>query len=141
VELPDALTDRIAFALRLALLRAERMGEATLHELGLQGREYGILALLADGPVARQHELGAVLGIDRTTTAKVVRALVDRGLVVRRPADGDARALVLALTPEGGRIRSEAAVRLERCDADFLAPLSATERSALHAALVRLAAP
>ena len=140
MELPDALTDRVAFALQLALLRAQRMGQAVLDELGLEGREYGLLALLENGPAARQHELGAVLGMDRTTTAKIVRTLVDRGLVVRRPAPHDARALVVALTGEGDRLRDEAAARLRDCDDAFLAPLSTTERNALHVALRLLAA-
>ena len=139
MELPDRLTGRVAFALQLALLRAQRMGQAALDGLGLQGREYGLLALLENGPLARQHELGAVLGMDRTTTAKVVRGLVDRGLVVRRPAPDDARTLVLALTPAGDRLREEAADRLERCDDDFLAPLPPAERDRLHAALRHLA--
>ena len=66
--------------------------------------------------------------MDRTTTAKVVRGLVARGLVVRRPAPDDARTLVLALTAAGDRLREEAADRLERCDDDFLAPLPQAER-------------
>lgn len=139
MELPDTLTGRVAFALQLALLRAQRMGQAVLDGLALQGREYGLLALLENGPLARQHELGAVLGMDRTTTAKVVRALVERGLVIRRPAPDDARALVLALTPVGDRLRAEAAVRLAECDDAFLAPLPAAERERLHAALRHLA--
>lgn len=139
MELPETLTDRVAFALQLALVRAQRMGQAELDVLGLRGREYGLLALLENGPAARQHELGAVLGMDRTTTAKLVRALVDRGLVVRRPAPDDARALVLALTADGDRLRRAAAARLERCDEAFLAPLPAPQRAALHAALRRLA--
>jgi len=139
MELPDRLTGRVAFALQLALLRAQRMGQAALDGLGLQGREYGLLALLEDGPLVRQHELGAVLGMDRTTTAKLVRGLVDRGLVVRRPAPDDARALVLALTPAGDRLRAEAAAVLAECDDAFLAPLPPAERDRLRAALRHLA--
>ena len=139
MELPDRLTGRVAFALQLALLRAQRMGQAALDGLGLQGREYGLLALLEDGPLVRQHELGAVLGMDRTTTAKLVRGLVDRGLVVRRRAPDDARTLVLALTPTGDRLRAEAAAVLAECDDAFLAPLPPSERDRLHAALRHLA--
>ncbi len=73
MELPDTLTARVGFVMQLALLRVQRTGEAALAELSLRGHEYGLLALLENGPVARQHELGAVLGMDRTTTAKVVR--------------------------------------------------------------------
>jgi DNA-binding MarR family transcriptional regulator len=115
------------------------MGEAALADLGLHGREYGLLALLEPGPATRQHELGAVLGLDRTTTHKLVRGLVARGLVRRRAAPGDARALVLELTPEGERLRAVAAARLEACDEAFLAPLAPEERARVEAALRRLA--
>jgi MarR family transcriptional regulator, lower aerobic nicotinate degradation pathway regulator len=139
MELPDTLTARVGFVMQLALLRVQRAGEAALAELSLRDHEYGLLALLENGPVARQHELGAVLGMDRTTTAKVVRSLVGRGLVVRHPAPGDSRALVLTLTPEGDRLRAAAAAALERCDDEFLAPLPTGERERLHATLRRLA--
>jgi DNA-binding MarR family transcriptional regulator len=138
VELPAALTDRVAFLLQLALRRAQAMGEEALADLGLHGREYGLLALLEPGPAAGQRELGAVLGLDRTTTLKLVRGLVDRGLVRRTTAPGDARALVLELTPAGERLRAAAAARLVACDEEFLAPLRPDERAQVETALRRL---
>ena len=57
MELPDTLTARVGFVMQLALLRVQRSGEAALAELSLRGHEYGLLALLENGPVARQHEV------------------------------------------------------------------------------------
>jgi hypothetical protein len=45
-DLPESLTGRTAFLLRLALTRAEAMGELALREIGVAGREYGLLELL-----------------------------------------------------------------------------------------------
>lgn len=135
MDLPAALTDRVAFALQRALVHAQAMGELALGELDLAGREYGILALLEHGPVARQHELGATLGFDRTTTGKIVRGLVDRGLVRRTPLAGNGRALVLELTPAGEELRAAAAVRLRECDDRFTRPLTSVQRAQLLDAL------
>lgn len=140
MDLPGTLTDRAAFYLRRAALRAERLDDSELAELVLPGRQYGLLALLENGPVPRQHELGAALGLDRTTTARLVRGLVDRGLVGRSPLPGNGRALVLELTPAGDALRAEAAGRLAASDEEFLSPLSPDERTRLHTVLDRLIA-
>ncbi len=61
-------------------------------------------------PLSRLH---AILGVEKSTTTRMVAPLVARGLVVRRKRDGDGRAVALALTDEGravcGRIRDCAA--------------------------------
>lgn len=78
-DLPEALADRTAFLLRLALNRAEAMGEQAIEPLGLTGRQYGVLAMLQNGPATTQRQLGLTLGFDRTTTMKLMAA--------SRPAD------------------------------------------------------
>jgi DNA-binding MarR family transcriptional regulator len=138
MDLPDALTDRVTHSLRLALDRAQALGDAALAELPLPERHYGMLALLRDGPVAGQHEVGAALGLDRTTTATLVRRLVDRGLVRRRPQPGNGRVLVLELTEAGEAMRAAAAGRLRAGEERFLAPLTPAERVRLRRTLVRL---
>jgi DNA-binding MarR family transcriptional regulator len=138
VELPPALTDRVAHVLRRALARADERDAAALAEIDLPARQYGVLALLQAGPVARQHELGAALGLDRTTTATLLRRLEDRGLVHRAPLPGNNRTLVLTLTAEGERLRAAGARRLEAAQEEFLAPLPPTDRDRLRASLDRL---
>ncbi|CAA9410558.1 MAG: hypothetical protein AVDCRST_MAG35-1392, partial [uncultured Quadrisphaera sp.] len=122
-DLPAALTDRTAFLLRLALARAEAAGEQALAGLGLTGREYGVLALLESGPRRAQHHLGAVLGIDRTTTVALLGGLQARGLVDRAPDPADRRAHRVALTGAGEELRQRAAAALVDCEGRFLRPL------------------
>lgn len=137
-ELPAALTDRTAALLQLALARAQRRGEEALAELGVTGREYGVLALLEHGFSGAQHRLGATLGIDRTSTAHLLARLEARGLLARGRDPADRRANLLRLTPDGQRLRSAAAAVLDRCEEEFLAPLTDLERGRLHRALLRL---
>jgi DNA-binding MarR family transcriptional regulator len=138
VQLPASVTSGATHALRRALRRAEELDGAALAEVGLLGRHYRVLALLADGPLARQHEVGAALGLDRTTTASLMRALADRGLVHRAPLPGNTRTLVLRLTPEGERLRAAGERRLRDAEAALLAPLAPAERAQLRSSLARL---
>ncbi len=138
MELPPALTERVAHVLRRALARADAQDAAALAEIDLPVRQYGVLALLQDGPVARQHEFGAALGLDRTTTATLLRRLEDRGLVHRAPLPGNNRTLVLTLTADGERLRAAGARRLEAAEAELLAPLAPADRGRLRTSLARL---
>lgn len=124
--------------LRSVLCRAEDLDERALAEVGLPVRHFALLERLAGGPVARQHELGAAIGLDRTTTATLVRRLDDRGLVRRTPMPGNNRVLVLELTPAGATLLASAIRRLAECEQRLLAPLAPEERALLRRALDRL---
>jgi DNA-binding MarR family transcriptional regulator len=130
--------DRTAARLRSVLCRAEELDAGVLAELDLSARHYALLALLEDGPVARQHELGASIGLDRSTTATLVRRLADRGLVRRTPMPGNNRVLVLELTPAGDALRAAGARRLGESERALLAPLTPDERDQLAHVLDRL---
>lgn len=139
-DLPSELTDRTAVLLRAALTRAEAMGEQALAPLAIHGREFAVLALLLHGDPARsQRHLGSVLGLDRTTTMKLVVGLESRGLVRRDPDPGDRRSYRLALTTAGRRLAVEAGQLLAACDdAVTDGRLSPEEVGHLHDLLRRL---
>lgn len=138
LDLPSTLTDRTAFLLQLALKRAQEMGEQALGELGITGREYGILALLEHGSASAQHQLGSALGIDRTTTMAVLSALETRSLIRRARDPTNRRAYRVSLTEAGEQLRADAANVLADCDRRFLAPLAPEERARLRTTLLQL---
>ena len=137
-DLPETLTDRVAFLLQLALARAQVMGEQALKELGISGREYGVLAVLATGSPSAQHHVGAALGIDRTTTMALLAGLEARGLVRRSRDPANRRAYLVTLTEAGEDVRARAAQVLTDCDDRFLDPLPSEERAWLRHTLRRL---
>lgn len=138
-NLPDALTERAAFLLQLALARARTMGEQALDPTGLSGREYGALAVLSSGAPTAQGRLGEALGVDRTSTVKLVGGLQARGLVTRVRDPGNRRAYRVTLTATGERERARAESLLADCDERFLEPLDADEQAMLRNLLRRLA--
>lgn len=137
-DLPTTLTDRVAFLLQLALARAQELGEQALAELGISGREYGVLAVLEAGPPSVQHRVGAALGIDRTSTVSLLGGLEERGLVTRVRDPANRRAYLVRLSPAGDRLRAHAADLLVDCDERFLAPLPPAARARLRTELQQL---
>lgn len=137
-ELPPALTERVGFALYAAAARAQAMGEEALVPLGLTGRHYGVLALLADRAPRPQHELGRLLHVDRTTMVALLDDLEARELVTRRRNPDDRRANAVAPTSSGRALQQRAADALAACDEDLLRPLAPDDRERLRTLLLAL---
>lgn len=108
---------------------------------GTQMRQalFGILALVAGDPGAKQGEIGRRLGIKRANMVALVNELSERRLVERRAANGDRRALALYLTPEGEAMLELCRARIAKQEQKMLAPFSPAERRMLVDLLTRLA--
>jgi DNA-binding MarR family transcriptional regulator len=78
---------------------------------------YALEVLAGRGPM-RSNELAAALYLDKSTTSRVVDALVRKGYAERRPDPEDGRAVQLAVTASG-----EALYR--RIEADLLGDVEA----------------
>jgi DNA-binding MarR family transcriptional regulator len=64
-----------------------------------------------DRPVA-MGQLAETLSCDASNVTGLVDRLESRGLVQRRPSPGDRRVKVLALTPDGSRLRAQLVKRM-----------------------------
>ena len=116
-------------------LRAEVGAALAVHDL--HARQFGALVVLAsEGPVS-QRRLGAVQGVDRTTTVAVLDALQTRGLIERRRDPDDRRVQLVHLTTEGRRMLRRAGREVLSAEQRFLASLG-PEREHLEHLLRRL---
>jgi MarR family transcriptional regulator, lower aerobic nicotinate degradation pathway regulator len=139
--LPATLSRRLGFMLVRASAGMTRLGAQTLAPLGIDGRHYGVLAVLTElGPVSQQT-LADVLAVDRSTMVAFVDELERQGHVRRGRDPGDRRAYAIELTESGAELQREAAELLEGCEGHYLDPLSADERRQLLDLLGRLVAP
>lgn len=86
--------------------------------------QYGILTALSLNPWLDQTALGLELGLDRTTTADVVKRLQERGLVDRRVNPLDRRSRQAVITPEGLRVMGHLQGGMLRAQQRLLEPLS-----------------
>lgn len=112
---------------------------AALAPLGLGSRGYCVLAT-ALGRELTQKELGAEVGIDKTTLVVTLDELERRGYAERRTASSDRRARVICVTPAGAAKVAEGRKIVEAVQDDVLASLPEPERAAFLSGLRRLAA-
>ena len=116
-------TDLLGPLLGRAHDRLRSQVDAVLAAHGLHARQFGALAVLAsEGPLS-QRRLGAVQGVDRTTTVAVLDHLQARGLIERRRDPADRRVHAVHLTAEGRRVLGRARGEVLEAEQRFLAAL------------------
>jgi len=106
-------------------------------ELELSPAQCHVLHLIEPGRPIPMGQLAETLSCDASNVTGLVNRLESRGLVQRRPSEGDRRVRVLYLTPTGTRLRR---LLLERMTTPpvTLARLSVREQQALVRLLKRL---
>jgi DNA-binding MarR family transcriptional regulator len=135
---PVKVADSLSFLLnKLAQLAGRCMAEA-LAPLGVQPRESGILAAIAQFGALSQRRIGEILLIDRTTMVMCVDRLEELGLVERVRQPSDRRVFLVELTEKGRSIVPQAQRLLEAFEAELLAPLSAEEQRRFRGAVYKL---
>jgi DNA-binding MarR family transcriptional regulator len=101
-------------------------------------RHFAVISLLHYRSGLRQTDIAGVLGIDRTTTMKIVDELERTGMVRRTPHAEDRRANALELTAKGRAWRERMLPRVVQQETLFLDSLSEGERTLLQELLLRL---
>jgi DNA-binding MarR family transcriptional regulator len=123
--------DRLVNLLGATVLTAtDRTQAAIADALALSGAAPAVLVHLAAYPGESVEALHRVLGISQPGTVQVVRRLVDRGLLERRPGR-DRRTHALHLTAAGDDALEALLQRRAQVLTTLLAPLSDAERERL----------
>jgi DNA-binding MarR family transcriptional regulator len=99
-----------------------------LGAVGLTPALFALLNVIAAREEANQQELGAVLGIDRSTMVSLIDQLESAGLAKRRPSARDRRAREIAITPKGRRLLVRSRRMISETEDEVLAGLPAAER-------------
>jgi DNA-binding MarR family transcriptional regulator len=117
--------------------------ERQLADAGVSGADYQVLAPLAeqgDEPM-RPRDLVAATGWDRSRLAHQLRRMEQRGLITRADYVGDARGILVHLTPAGREaVRRAAPGHVEWVRTHFIELLSAEELETLTRISERVAA-
>lgn len=100
--------------------------------------EWRAIALLGAQPGRSLNELAKVVDLDKGLASRVVTALADRGIVLRRTAEHDARAIRLSLTAEGERLYKGLIKAASARNDAFLSALTPDEWNVLDRALTKL---
>ena len=132
-------TDYINILLDIAAQKTRERGDLVYEcQLGVSLRDIRLLRLIGVQPGVVMGELTEQSGIEKTLASKLVSSLVQRGLVVRRIGQRDARKTHLELSPDGVDLVTRAeplGALLERGFGKFL---SADEIKSLRAILKKV---
>jgi DNA-binding MarR family transcriptional regulator len=90
--------------------------------------QYGIMTALSLRPGIDQTTIGLELGLDRTTTADVLKRLEEKGYVERKVHPEDRRSRQAFITKEGMRVMSQLQAGMWNAGDRLLKPLSAADR-------------
>lgn len=107
---------------------------------GLKIPEWRLIAVLAEGEGATQQALGAATRMDKVTVSRAAAALVERGLVERRPNPGDQRSHLLALTATGRALYEDVAPKALELEGRVFAGFTPREIVIFRAMLDRIEA-
>ncbi|WP_455566517.1 MarR family winged helix-turn-helix transcriptional regulator [Nocardia gamkensis] len=116
---------------------------AGLAEDGLSLADYELMVALSAAPngCLRAKELAAEVCWEKSRLSKHLARMDARGLVERRPAEEDARGIIVQLTPEG-RVALERAApnHVDLVRRVFIEPMTADEARVLRALADKLVA-
>ena len=126
MPVPPSLAGRPGALLVIAARTGQELARRRLAPMGLSVQLCGVLNLLAEGAIS-QHELGAQLGIDRTTMVELIDDLERQGAVERRRNPADRRSYALSLTTRGRALQKRAAKAFDDATNEVFAALKKSE--------------
>jgi DNA-binding MarR family transcriptional regulator len=131
------LDEQIGFLLRKANQR-HRAIFGKMMSPKLAPAQFAAMAKLRTHGPLHQNELGRLVAMDSATITGVVNRLVQRGWVVSRTSEDDARVRVIDLSDEGREALDKMLPRAQAISAATLCPLSEDEAMILCNLLRRI---
>lgn len=128
----------VGYQLRLAhsAVFAHFAASAGVH--GTSPGEFGVLTIVEQNPGLSQTALARAVGVDRSSMVPVIDKLEKMKLVQRRRSDRDLRRYAIHLTRTGGTRLAAMPDAVRRHEVATSKTLSARERAALVAALIKV---
>jgi DNA-binding MarR family transcriptional regulator len=135
---PARLRALPSWLINQAALPANRLVTEALAGAEMRRHHYSLLTTLDDVGPTSQADLSRRTMIDRSDMVATVNELTEQGLVERAPDPSDRRRNIITITPAGRRQLRKLDRLLADAQDEFLAPLSARERTQLVGLLTRI---
>lgn len=84
----------------------QTISDVEFREIGLEKGQYLFLVRICENPGINQETLSNLLNVDRTTTAKAVKKLVEKDYVIKKHNENDKRAFELYPSEKARQIHS-----------------------------------
>ena len=115
--------------------RADSLFVRTKGEIDLSPRQFMVLQAVADAEGLSQTAIMSATGLDRASTADLVRRLVAKGWLRRRRTKRDARLYAVRLTPDGSKVTAAGARAVRAVDAALMHAVDQGQRAGVLDAL------
>lgn len=132
------LEDQVGHLLRRAHQRHGAIFQEHIGPSALTPLQFAALVKLHDVGHVSQNQLGRLTAMDAATMQGVIKRLIVRKLIERRPDADDRRRLMLRLTPAGNALVETTTPLGHDITDRTLAPLTAAERATFLSLLRRL---
>ena len=136
---PAGLFASTGFLLAIVGADSRRRFAQSLERWDLRPSHFGALMSLGELGTTSQQELGRLTGVDPRNLVPILDLLEDRRLLERLPDPKDRRRHSVRLTRAGRTLLGELQESGAAVEEEMLGELSAAERKALHALLLKLA--
>jgi DNA-binding MarR family transcriptional regulator len=133
------LEDQVGHLLRRAHQRHGAIFQEFIGSTDLTPLQFAALVKLRNVGEVSQNQLGRLTAMDAATMQGVIKRLIARRLIERRPDPEHRRRLLLRLTPAGETLIDGSIVFGLQVSSRTLAPLTPAERGVFLALLRRLA--
>ena len=133
------LEDQVGHLLRRAHQRHAAIFQENIGDSQLTPLQFAALVKLGDVGEVSQNHLGRLTAMDAATMQGVIKRLLARGLIDRRPDPHDRRRLLLTLSSKGATVLAGCVDHGHAITDETLDPLSAAERRTLLDLLRRIA--
>ena len=133
------LEDQVGHLLRRAHQRHAAIFQENIGDSQLTPLQFAALVKLGDVGEVSQNHLGRLTAMDAATMQGVIKRLLARGLIDRRPDPHDRRRLLLTLSAKGATVLAGCVDHGHAITDETLDPLSAAERRTLLDLLRRIA--
>jgi DNA-binding MarR family transcriptional regulator len=138
------LKNQICFPVYAASRLITREYQPYLEKLGITYPQYLVLMVLWENDGISINEISKKLILNTNTTTPLLKRMEKQGLLKRHRSESDERIVIVTLTPEGKRLREEAASIPEKLISELKeGPLKVEEfvelRERLHAIIEFLA--
>lgn len=132
------LKDLTVFLMILLMKQGHRQANGLFKHEDLRLMHYVVTAYIANYKGISQKNLSEIFLMDRSDISNIVKDLEKAKYVTRQSNISDRRRLSLEITPAGKLWLRKRNVRANIFEGQFMAPLSAEERSTLRTLLTKM---
>ena len=118
--------------------QADSLFARHIGDVELTPRQFAVLEAVAGQSGLSQTDIMAATGIDRSSTAELVRRLVSNGCLQRRRTRRDTRVYAVRITTRGRELMAIGASATRAAEEALLMPVAPDQRAAFLEVLVRI---